>query len=171
MATVSAFDAPVATVSAFDAPLTAEAIPQDTPAVPAAPAIPEATGGGSGGSQVVAPVATPQVRFGNGRTPGTLTGAPDEPTIRVNAIPTGVLSAPNLPPGPVLALPAQVTVVPIAAPGSQEFIDRIWAPLRPSFGDGLAFGIVGLVVMPLMGVWLGYRQARASRAEAELVSQ
>ena len=170
-ATVSAVDAPVTTVSTFDAPVTAEAIPQDTPAVPAAPAIPEASGGGSGGTQVVAPIATPHLTFGNGRTPGTLSGGPDEPTIRVNAIPTGALSAPNLPPEPVLALPAPVTVVPIAAPRSQEFIDRIWAPLRPSFGDGLAFGIAGLVVLPLLGVWLGYRQARASRTEAEVASQ
>jgi hypothetical protein len=57
---------------------------------------------------------------------------------------------------------------------STKFIHQLWAPLRPTFGTDLLFGLAGLVLIPLAGAWLGYRQARAARessATAHLVDR
>jgi hypothetical protein len=35
---------------------------------------------------------------------------------------------------------------------------------------GALFGIAGLLLGPIAGVWLGYRQARATKAASQLVS-
>ncbi len=103
--------------------------------------------------------------FGNGRTPGVLKTAPGDTANVVNPIPA---SAPAPPPPPAPESPSAALMA--VEPESQEFIDQIWAPLRPTFGSDLLFGLAGLVILPLSGVWLGYRQARAAKAASYLVS-
>jgi hypothetical protein len=121
-------------------------------------------GGEPGGGAVpqgglAAPVEAPRVTFGNGRTPGVLKTAPGR-TATVNPAPAPSAPAPPPPPAPESPAAALMAI----EPESQEFIDRIWAPLRPTFGSGLLFGLAGLVIMPLSGIWLGYRQARAAKS-------
>jgi hypothetical protein len=123
-------------------------------------------GGGSGAQGGVAPIEAPRVSFGNGRTPGVLKTAPGNTAVG-NPVPAPASSAPAPPPPAPISPPTALMAV---EPASQEFIDRIWAPLRPTFGSGLLFGLAGLVIMPLSGVWLGYRQARAAKAASKLVS-
>jgi hypothetical protein len=106
----------------------------------------------------------PKVAFGNGRAPGFLGGA-GRLTTAVEPIPLPIDPAPaaadqwwHAPAAP------PTTAVRELASQRPEFIDRIWAPLRPAFPGGLVFGIAGLVVAPLAGVWIGYRQARGADA-------
>lgn len=144
--------------------VTAGPIPEQ---VPVLPPIDEA-GGGSGAQGGVAPIEAPRVTFGAGRTPGVLKTAPGDTANVVNPAPAYSAPAPPPPPPPApVSPPAALMAI---EPASQEFIDQIWAPLRPTFGSGLLFGLAGLVIMPLSGVWLGYRQARAARAAAQLVT-
>lgn len=151
-------------------PLVSAAAPQPLPPVPPVPPV-EAAGGGSGASGAVTPFEAPPVSFGNGRTPGVSHAPPEESPITVSSPPAPVYLAPA-------PLPLSLPSVPLnppantsgLQPAATEFIDQIWAPLRPTFGGGLLFGIAGLVIMPLAGVWLGYRQARAAKAASYLVS-
>jgi hypothetical protein len=152
---------------------------QATPAAPAEVPAVVATGGGSGGAAQPAFVA-PTVTFGSGRTPGFLGGA-DQATIAAESIPSPVNPAPAPAPAPVppaadpwsaasAVLPPTTPVREFALP-RPEFIDHIWAPLRPSFPGGLVFGIAGLVIAPLAGVWLGYRQARGADVADQLADR
>ncbi|MCW2592374.1 MAG: hypothetical protein JWQ86_4801 [Mycobacterium sp.] len=161
--------------------LVAEQAPQAAPAeVPAAAfggggsaEVPAAAfgGGGSGGAAQPAVVGS-TVTFGNGRTPGFLDGV-DEPSVDAGQAPAQVNSAPAAvspsPPGPEV-MPLTTMLHEFDSQGL-EFIDRIWAPLRPAFPGGLVFGIAGLLVAPLAGVWLGYRQAHAAEAADQLVDR
>jgi hypothetical protein len=137
-----------------NATITGDATPNDVP--------PSAEPGGGGSAPqggVAAPVEAPRVTFGNGRTPGVLKTAPGD---RPNVVSPAPVPAAPAPPPPAPESPSAALMA--IEPQSQEFIDRIWAPLRPTFGSGLLFGLAGLVLMPLSGVWLGYRQARAAKA-------
>jgi hypothetical protein len=141
--------------------LVAEQAPQAAPAEVPAPAV---GGGGSGGAAQPA-FAAPTVTFGNGRTPGFLGGV-DEPSVDAGQAPAQVNSAPAAvspsSPAPEV-MPLTTTLHEFDSQGP-EFIDRIWAPLRPAFPGELVFGIAGLLLAPLAGLWLGYRQARAAEA-------
>lgn len=141
------------------------------PTVQAPPSAPPADEAGSGSSTGVqgdaAPNTAPPVTVGNGRSPGLSWERPDEPNIVLGSVPPPVSSA-LAPPPPPPPVPVAV-LIPSPAPASPGLIARIWEPLRPTFAGGPLFGIVGLVIMPLAGMWLGYRQARAARAAAELI--
>jgi hypothetical protein len=105
----------------------------------------------------------PKVTFGDGRTPGVQ--APDtEPRWRGGAPepapppPPEVITVPLNPPtvGPVRDTPGvvqQLVVAPASALG-----DPLW-------------GVAGLLLIPAAGAVLGFRQARASQAGAELGRQ
>jgi hypothetical protein len=51
----------------------------------------------------------------------------------------------------------------------QRTVASLWAAAAPSLPGGALFGLAGLILAPIAGAWLGYRQARASRAAAQLV--
>jgi hypothetical protein len=153
--------------------LVAEQAPQAPPPEVPAKAV---GGGGSGGAAQPAFVA-PTVTFGDGRTPGFLGGGA-QPTVAAGSVPSPVAPAPApVPPAANPSSPAPSEVIrPTTAlrefdSQGPEFINRIWAPLRRAFPGGLVFGIVGLVVAPLAGAWLGYRQARAADAGDQLVDR
>jgi hypothetical protein len=163
--------ATVPMTNAFVAEQATPAAPAEVPAEAPAPT----AGGGSGGAALPASVA-PTVTFGNGRAPGFLGGA-EQPTIAEEPIPSPVnaASAP-VPPAvdqfsPAPAVPPALTTVRQLASQRPEFVDRIWAPLHPAFPGGLAFGITGLVIAPLAGMWIGYRQARSAEAADQLADR
>jgi hypothetical protein len=157
------------------------------PKAPIPPAV-DPGGSGSGGAAVTfpdgEPFTAPTVPVGNGRTPGILTwrhgadGAPQQtgagPADVVRATVKPVVEAPSPPSPPAPPLPQ--TLPPTSrldvAPPWQRTVSSMWAAAAaPSAPGGLAFGIAGLILAPLAGVWLGYRQARASRAAAQLVDR
>ena len=132
--------------------------------IQSAPTPPVSGGGGSGVGAVSAPpIAAPRVTVGNGRSPGILSGrhdAPTQPAVAPDA-------------APVEAPPA---VAPQAPPSfrldetpAQRMVASLWEAAVPSWPSGLLFGIAGLILAPIAGAWLGYRQAKASRAAAKLV--
>jgi hypothetical protein len=103
----------------------------------------------------------PKVTVGNGRTPG-VQDREREPRWRVSA--PEPAPAPPPPPPP-----------PAPAP-EPSWVDRISPPSMPkqlgvapasNVTDPL-WGIAGLLLIPVAGAVLGYRQARASQAAAEL---
>jgi hypothetical protein len=127
-----------------------------TPAVPARP-----VSGGGGASPVAAapPVTPPAVTVGNGRSPGILTGRPKRAPR-----PTG--TAPNVAPAATPHLPPtdRLDVAP-----TERIVASLWAAAAPGRPGGVLFGLAGLIFAPIAGAWLGYRQARASRAAAQLI--
>jgi hypothetical protein len=102
------------------------------------------------------------VTVGNGRSPAILSGRPERAP-RLGA-------APNVP--PAVIQPATTQLPPTdrldVAP-TERIVASLWAAAAPGRPGGLLFGLAGLVLAPIAGAWLGYRQARASRAAAQLI--
>jgi hypothetical protein len=103
---------------------------------------------------------SPRVTFGNGRTPGAHTQAP-EPDFEAPAAQPE--QAPEPPPPPPPPAPAPLP----------SWVDRIAAPPAPAEQMGVTpaadwsdplWGVAGLLLSPAAGATLGYRQARATQA-------
>jgi hypothetical protein len=133
------------------------------PAVPAVPARPVSGGGGASPVTAAPPVSAPAVRVGNGRSPGILTGRPER-------APRSTGTTPNV--APAVTQPAATHLPPTdrldVAP-AERMVASLWAAAAPGQPGGLLFGLAGLFLAPIAGAWLGYRQARASRAAAQLI--
>jgi hypothetical protein len=133
------------------------------PAVPAVPARPVSGGGGASPVTAAPPVSAPAVKVGNGRSPGILTGRPERAPRR-----TG--TAPNV--APAVTQPAATPHLPptdrLDVAPAERMVSQ-WAAAAPGRPGGLLFGLAGLILAPIGGAWLGYRQARASRAAAQLI--
>ncbi|KUI00037.1 hypothetical protein [Mycobacterium sp. IS-3022] len=125
-----------------------------------------AGGGSSPGSDAPGPRGSafdpPEVTFGNGRSPGIRSGAP-EPRRQAPA-PAPAEPAPPpppVPPPPPPPPPAPAWVHRVATPpaSARQFV------VAPGAGstDPL-WGIAGLLLIPAAGAVLGYRQARAAQA-------
>jgi hypothetical protein len=102
----------------------------------------------------------PKVTFGDGRTPGVQ--APDtEPRWRGGA------------PEPAPPAPPEVITVPLNPPTvspvreTPGVVQQLVVAPTSGLGDPL-WGVAGLLLIPAAGAVLGYRQARASQAAAEL---
>jgi hypothetical protein len=137
--------------------------------VPEPPAPADTGGGGGGGGSVGAGVAlsvAPPVVFGNGRTPGPAAQRPDVPspvTVPV-VVPAADVPAAVTPPAPPALTPLQApTIVP------RTMTPRL-TPTEPASSVSSLWGLAGLILAPLAGVLLGYRQARANKAAAGLKS-
>lgn len=151
------------------------------------PSVPAAPGPDSGGAAITEPngppFTAPPVVVGNGRMPGILSwshasgdGPPETAVgpaeiLVVNMAP--LVEAPPPVPAPSPPPPPSPPAVRLdVAPPWQRTVASLWAAAaEPSRPGGLDFGIAGLILAPLAGVWLGYRQARASRAAAQLVDR
>jgi hypothetical protein len=115
---------------------------------------------------------SPRVVVGNGRPP-----APVRAPAEVSVPPTQPRSVVTVPPlvvqtvAPVAAL-APMTVQAAPAPPFELPAPPPWATVRPSWPTGTIFGIAGLLLAPIAGMWLGHRQARATKsALQQLVSR
>ncbi|MCV7357326.1 hypothetical protein [Mycolicibacterium fluoranthenivorans] len=105
----------------------------------------------------------PEVTFGDGRTPGDGARQPV-----VSAPQPGVAIA--LPPV-VMAVPAPLGIAPAPAPPSAPLdLSALhgWDSARPGQPMTSWFGLAGLLLIPLAGAALGYRQARAAKAASNL---
>jgi hypothetical protein len=118
------------------------------------------------------PVVLARVTFGDGRSPDFVAVAPDEMLGPVVEQPVAVVVAPAL----ASSGPARVAVassVPAIEgspwPLSETPVASIWGKVEPGWPAGALFGLAGLLLAPIAGVWVGYRQARASRAASQLV--
>jgi hypothetical protein len=132
------------------------------------------------GTRTVTPISVPRVTFGDDRSPRHRQ-APAEDLVA--AEPASVLPVPAVAaPAPPLYVPP-VQPVPAAPPPApvQASVPRIqWSPNTPvtslwgrvqsGWPAGVIFGIAGLLMAPIGGIWLGQRQARASRTVSQLVS-
>jgi len=158
---VSVVDSPV-TVRRVDGQVTPATL-APTPAVPTVAARPVSGGGGASPVAAAPPVTPPAVTVGNGRSPGILTGQPERAP-RPNG------TAPNV--APAVTQPAATHLPPTdrldVAP-AERMVASLWAAAAPGRPGGLLFGLAGLFLAPIAGAWLGYRQARASRAAAQLI--
>jgi hypothetical protein len=138
---------------------------------PGVPAPPAGGGGGSGAAPAGAapvpgrmgtPITSPRVTIGNGRSPGILSGQGDDEPSQPRPVEDQPAPAP---PPPQLPPPARLDM----AKPWQLTVASLWAAAAPNRPGGLLFGLTGLVLAPLAGVWLGYRQARATKAASQLI--
>lgn len=152
---------PQPTVDSIDGP----AAPASLAPTPAGTAVlaPPFSGGGGGGAATVAapPITPPRVTVGDGRAPGILTGQHEKaPTAEIP-----VASPAVTPPVSVqLPLPYRLEVAP-----AENVVASLWAAAAPGRPGGVLFGLAGLILAPIAGAWLGVRQARASKAAAQLI--
>ncbi len=104
--------------------------------------------------------SAPKVTFGDGRTPGVQDNDP-EPRWRWRA----PEPAPPPPPPEVITVPLNPpTISPVREPG---VVRQLVVAPAAGVGDPL-WGVAGLLLIPAAGAVLGYRQARAAQAAAEL---
>jgi hypothetical protein len=146
-----------------EAPTVAAAVPTIPVPVPAAGA---ATGGGGSAGASVAPRVVPRVIFGDGRSPGLLSAA--EPAT-APPMPAGPAPAPVV--EPTQAAPASPTPLTMEVspwPLSETPVTTFWGKVEPGWPIGVLFGIAGLLLAPIAGVWLGHRQARAAEVSSNL---
>lgn len=136
------------------------------------PPVVVATGGAGGSVAGGAPIAfeRPAVVFGNGRTPGVLSSGRAGAQAPVEAGEPAVAAVPEAAIAPVVIPPSPPTALPNVAADDQlpRFVSEAWSPIGPGDNSGALFGVAGLLLIPLAGIWLGYRQALAARAVAGL---
>jgi hypothetical protein len=156
-----------AAVAEPEAPTVAAAVPT-VPVAVAAP-VPEAGagtgGGGSAGASVAARVV-PRVTFGDGRSPGLLSAAE---LATAQPMPAGPAPVPVVEPtGAAPASPTPLTMEVGPWPLSETPVTTFWGKVEPGWPIGVLFGIAGLLLAPIAGVWLGHRQARAAEVSSNL---
>jgi hypothetical protein len=126
-------------------------------------------------------VSVPRVTFGDGRLPGYWSVRLDGPPSASSADPAIGLPVPAAPaPAPPVFGPPAPAPLPPPSPeptyvqpvewAPDTPVTSLWGRVQPDWPAGLIFGIAGLLLAPLGGIWLGHRQARASRTASELVS-
>ncbi|GAB7070047.1 hypothetical protein JCM12141A_43360 [Mycolicibacterium hodleri] len=99
------------------------------------------------------------------RVPTVVSEAPTPPRFVVAVRPpVAPILAPVATPAPVAVRAAPAPPLELPAPPS-------WATVRPGWPTGTIFGIAGLLLAPIAGVWLGHRQARATKSASQLVSR
>lgn len=142
------------------------AVPVSAPApAPVSVAITGTGGGGTAGASV-APRVVPRATFGDGRSPGLLSAA--EPAT-AQPIPAGPALAPVVEPtGAAPASPTPLTMDVGSWPLSETPVTTFWGKIEPGWPVGVLFGIAGLLLAPVAGVWLGHRQARAAKVSSNL---
>ena len=117
------------------------------------------TGGSDSSSAPVHAFEPPQVTVGNGRRPATKTGGPERHRQDPAPAPVAPAPPPRLPPPPPRSAP--VPLHPVDKPPAviRQFV------VAPGVGstDPL-WGIAGLLLIPVAGAALGYRQARGAQA-------
>ncbi len=126
---------------------------------------PKPPAGSSGSRSPATPpiFVAPKVTFGNGRHPEP---GPD--------IPAGPAPQPVAVPPPVAVVPRPAPLgIPQPPPRPSAPVDlsalHAWDSTRPGQPWTSWFGLAGLLLIPLAGAALGYRQARAAKAAAGLV--
>lgn len=127
-------------------------------------------GGGSAAADTPPVVTAPTATVGNGRTPGDLTEPDAGPSLPAPRGPADTVEPVAPPPAvsPALPAPAQLG----EARPWQRTVASLWATAAaPSRPGGVLFGLAGLLLAPLAGAWLGYRQARASKAAAQVIGR
>ncbi|WP_156752264.1 hypothetical protein [Mycobacterium sp. ACS1612] len=108
-------------------------------------------------------IKAPKVTFGDGRSPGIQTRDPG---------PRWGWSAPK--PAPPPPPPPQIVTVPLtpptappAPPHHPGVVEQLVVSPTAGIADPL-WGVAGLLLIPVAGAVLGYRQARGAHAAAEL---
>lgn len=155
--------------------------PATPSAVPNRPVTRVATenGGGGGGStgQAPTPAVAPKVTVGNGRSPEFVSAPSAESSAAIEPVTLPAPAAPVLAP----LLPPQAPV-PVAVPSpppprpvewslpATSVTASVWGKVQPGWPVGVLFGLAGLVLAPIGGMWLGYRQAHATKKVAQLTS-
>lgn len=152
----------------------------DIPEAPTTPAggttAPVVAAGGGGGAvpgEAPVPIDRPTVVFGNGRTTGLLSGGSAVADVPAGTPGQVAATAPEVPLAPIVIAPTLPTAIPDvgADPALPWVVSEIWSPVGPGGNSGALFGLAGLILIPLAGVWLGYRQAQAARAAADLATR
>ncbi len=129
-----------------------------------------APGGGSGYSgQPTAGFNTPNVTFGNGRTPGTHVAPPpgaSEAVLMYDAL-VAPQAVPAVPTAIEINIPLPPPLPPVERIGPAQLVVREFGTgTTVTVTDPLA-GVAGLILIPAIGAVLGYRQARAAQSLRE----
>lgn len=139
----------------------------------AASAPPKPVRTGRAGVRPVVPAATvaaPRVVVGNGRTPAARV---EKSPLPMQPVPVVAATQPLAPATLPAAAPQPMTEQAVAAPEprSEPPAAALWEKVKPTWPTGAIFGIAGLLLAPIAGMWLGHRQARAAKSASQLVSR
>jgi len=117
-----------------------------------------------------AAVVAPRVVVGNGRTPEARV---ETSAVATQPLPAAVVTRSPTPVAPPVATPQPMTeqAVSVPEPRSEPPAAALWTKVKPTWPTGAIFGIAGLLLAPIAGMWLGYRQARATKSASQLVSR
>jgi hypothetical protein len=139
-----------------------------------APVSPPPARTGRGGVSHARPAASPlapRVVVGNGRPPAPVRVRADVGDPPARPRPVVTVAPPVAPIVAPVAAPAPVTVQAAPAPRFELPASSPWATVRPGWPTGTIFGMAGLLLAPIAGLWLGHRQARATKSASQLVSR
>ena len=170
-----------AALVASETPAVAAETPSVAAATPTVPVLPVVVAGGGAvpADESTAPIVTPLVTFGDGRSPRVLSERPGEPPIEVGRpqpIIAAALRVIPAPPAPQLA--AQQTAAPLPPltmaampwPLSETPVTSFWGKVQSGWPASVLFGIAGLLLAPVGGMWMGHRQARAAKVASHPIS-
>lgn len=151
--------------------------PSATVAGPAVRVAPGGGGGGGGGStgQAPAPFVAPKTSVGNGRTPAFISAGPEELPNRdvpapVTVRPVAAPAVAFVPPPPPAPSPSRRPVQPFEwSLAPTPVTESPWGRTESGWPAGVLFGLAGMLLAPIAGVWVGYRHAGASKAAAHLI--
>jgi hypothetical protein len=163
-----------------ETPAVAAETPSVAAATPTVPVLPIVIAGGGAvpADESTAPIVTPLVTFGDGRSPRFLSEGRGELPIqvgRLEPISAAALPAIPAPPAPLLAQQAAATLPPVTMaampwPLSETPVTSFWGKVQSGWPASVLFGIAGLLLAPVGGMWLGHRQARAAKVASQLIS-
>ncbi len=151
-----ASDSEVST-STSSGPRTSESIPAATGGA----GVPGGSGSGRAGV-AVAPFSPPRVTVGNGREPAIRRAEP-EPRWQAPAY----QPAPEAPPPPAAPAPVPTSSWVNLNPTPPDLTQQLGVAASTGWSDPL-WGLAGLLLIPVAGAAVGYRQARAAQAAERL---
>jgi hypothetical protein len=163
-----------------ETPAVAAETPSVAAATPTVPVLPIVIAGGGAvpADESTAPIVTPLVTFGDGRSPRFLSERPGEPPIQVGRpqpIIAAALRVIPAPPAPQLAAQHTATLPPVTMaampwPLSETPVTSFWGKVQSGWPASVLFGIAGLLLAPVGGMWMGHRQARAAKVASHPIS-
>lgn len=131
------------------------------------------SGGANSGNNGSRPISVPQPVVTAGDQPALVTSVPEPELVAVSVrLPAEAVAVTPVQPMAILVARQTDSGTPTDGDGLSMIvrgITPVWAGAQPDgMWESLYVGLIGLVLMPLAGLWIGYQQIRAERATGKI---